>query len=257
MSQLIFKNEYVIVSQIFKESEKHVHPMMQIFIGDENNQVMVDGETYRGKIIIINQNVDHSIQTRDRFRVFLLVKPASLLAQYIRKHYLQNHTLNAHLKNNIGGSNDLKEIKAVAINPITFEEILVEDSPNELERKVLSILKVLGVTEKQVSIDERVEKLIQVIQEGRYFNYSIKEIAQQCHLSEGRMAHLFKEEVGVSLMSYIQLMQLEYVYKEVINGKSITEAALEAGFYSSSHFAYVCKKITGISISKVMKIAGL
>ena len=62
--------------------------------------------------------------------------------------------------------------------------------------------------------------------------------------------------VGVSLMSYIQLIQLEYVYKEVMQGKSITEAALEGGFSSSSHFAYVCKKITGISISKVMKIAG-
>lgn len=237
MPQLIFKNEYVIVSQIFKESEKHEHAMMQIFIGDENNVVVVEEQEYSGKIIMVNQNVNHYIKTRKRCHAFVLVKPTSVLANYIKNNYL-------------------KDQKAIAIWQITFEEIQAEDSKEVLERKVLRILEALGIKNQKIVWDKRIETLIQEIQAGKCFNDSIKKIAEKYHLSEGRMAHLFKDEVGVSLMSYIQLMQLEYVYREVIKGKSVTEAALEAGFNSSSHFAYVCKKITGISISKVMRIAG-
>ncbi len=243
MPQLIFKNDYVIVSRIFKESEKHSHLMMQIFIGDANNVVMVEGKAYSGRIIITNQNVEHYIKTRDQCSAFLLVKPTSLLAKYIKSNYI-------------------KDEAAITINDIDFEKIAQEDCKEVLERKILAILKALGIKEQasvkneQMILDERIRRLIQEIQAGKYFNHSIQDIAKVYHLSEGRMAHLFKDEAGISLMSYIQLMQLEYVYREVIKGKSVTEAALEAGFNSSSHFAYVCKKITGISISKVMRIAG-
>ena len=152
--------------------------------------------------------------------------------------------------------NYLREEKAIVVKDISFEEILQEDCKEVLDRKIYRLLQALGIEGEKLVRDARVSGLIQAIQEGKYFNSSIIEIATMYHLSEGRMAHLFKEEVGISLMSYIQLMQLEYVYKEVIKGKRVTDAALEAGFNSSSHFAYVCKKLTGISISKVMRIAG-
>ena len=237
MPNLIFKNEYVIVSQIFKESQEHFHPMLQIFIGNEDNRVIVEGKEYAGKVIIINYNVNHYIETRENCQAFILLQPSSVMAKKIKKDYLKNQ-------------------EAIVLKEITFEEISLQDSEQELEMKVESILSALKINREQRPIDTRIAALIMEIHEGKYFNASIKEIAKVYCLSESRIAHLFKEEIGLSIMSYIQLVQLEYVYKKVLAGENITSVALEAGFNSSSHFAYVCKKITGISISKVMKIAG-
>ncbi len=237
MPNLIFKNEYVIVSQIFKESQKHFHPMLQIFIGNENNKVIVEGKEYAGKVIIINQNVNHYIETRENCQAFILLQPSSVMAKKIKEDYLKNQ-------------------EAIVLKEITFEKILLQDSGQELEKKVERILNALQINREQGPLDTRIATLIMAIHEGKYFNASIKEIAKAYRLSESRIAHLFKEEIGLSIMSYIQLVQLEYVYRKVLAGENITNVALEAGFNSSSHFAYVCKKITGISISKVMKIAG-
>ena len=42
-------------------------------------------------------------------------------------------------------------------------------------------------------------------------------------------------------------------YAEIINGKSITEASIEAGFSSSAHFAEINKKLFGLSASVIKK----
>ena len=42
-------------------------------------------------------------------------------------------------------------------------------------------------------------------------------------------------------------------YTEVINGKSITEASLEAGFSSSAHFAETNKRLFGLSAMSIKK----
>ena len=42
------------------------------------------------------------------------------------------------------------------------------------------------------------------------------------------------------------------VYYEIFHGKSITEAAVEAGFSSSAHFADVNRRVFGIAASHIM-----
>jgi AraC-like DNA-binding protein len=64
---------------------------------------------------------------------------------------------------------------------------------------------------------------------------------------------LFKEEVGISLKSYILIRRMEKAYKFVTAGGKVTQAAMESGFSSSAHLAYSCKTLTGISITEVLK----
>ena len=42
-------------------------------------------------------------------------------------------------------------------------------------------------------------------------------------------------------------------YTDMINGKSITDASLDAGFSSSAHFAEINKRLFGISASVIKK----
>ncbi len=127
-------------------------------------------------------------------------------------------------------------------------------SDDELIQTVEHMLSELGVnSNKTKAKDERIQQIIANIVLGKWLNYSVKEIAEAVFLSESRLTHLFKEEAGVSLKSYILIRKMERAYKYVSSGGKITQAAQEAGFSSSAHLAYTCKTLTGISITDVLK----
>ena len=87
----------------------------------------------------------------------------------------------------------------------------------------------------------------------KHLDDKIDKIASEYGLSESRLSHAFKESAGISLKGYLTIAQLKYAYKLVTEGESKTHAALEAGFASPAHLAYICKTQMGISITDVFK----
>ncbi len=73
-------------------------------------------------------------------------------------------------------------------------------------------------------------------------------------LSESRLSHLFRKQVGISIASYIMFSKLIKAYKYMLLGENITQAAIHSGFSSSSHFATVNKKLFGISTKELGSI---
>jgi AraC-like DNA-binding protein len=77
-------------------------------------------------------------------------------------------------------------------------------------------------------------------------NISLKRLADDVNLSESRLEKLFKDQIGIPITKY----RLKYrVFIGIIHlalGRSITEAALAAGFASSSHFSKSFSAINGI-----------
>lgn len=78
-------------------------------------------------------------------------------------------------------------------------------------------------------------------------------VANHIFLSEGRFSHIFKEQVGMTFSTYLIYQRIMKTYTEIINGKSITEASIEAGFSSSTHFAETNKRSFGLSASTIKK----
>ena len=72
-------------------------------------------------------------------------------------------------------------------------------------------------------------------------------------LSSSRLSHLFKEQTGIPLKSYIILHQMERAFDELFAGKNITESSMIAGFDSPSHFASTVKKMMGMTVSLSLK----
>ena len=77
--------------------------------------------------------------------------------------------------------------------------------------------------------------------------------ADKVALSQSRLSHLFKEQVGIPLKSYIQFHQIQKAFLGLLNGKNITEAAMFAGFDTPSHFAAVTKRMMGMPASISLK----
>ena len=62
------------------------------------------------------------------------------------------------------------------------------------------------------------------------------------------------DKIGmITLKNYLTLHQLERAFQDLLAGKRITEAALNAGFDSPSHFASTVKRMMGLPARSTIK----
>lgn len=224
----------MIVEPSYSDTKLHKHNMLHIFIGRKILNIHIANKEYDGNIILLKSNVLHKAPN-GKIDYLLLVDPSSTLAMQIRRL--------------IGNGEFAKSFKN-GLDSIKIEE---KKSDSEIVSEIENTLHTIGITmDNKIVMDERIVALIADIRAYKHLGKKLIDIAREYHYSESWLTHLFKREVGVSLKSYLLLRQMEYVWQEVYKGKSITVASLEAGFASSSHFAAICKKTTGISISSAI-----
>ena len=106
---------------------------------------------------------------------------------------------------------------------------------------------------ENVVTDKRIASALSYIQLNIREQLTCRCVANYVFLSEGRFSHLFKEQVGMTFSAYLIYQRIMKTYTEIINGKSITEASIESGFSSSTHFAETNKRIFGLSASAIKK----
>ncbi|MBQ3800304.1 MAG: AraC family transcriptional regulator [Treponema sp.] len=66
---------------------------------------------------------------------------------------------------------------------------------------------------------------------------------------------MFSGQAGISLHRYLAFIKIQKAFLHVRKGKSLTRAALDAGFDSPSHLAATFKRMFGISFSQFLKSA--
>jgi AraC-like DNA-binding protein len=90
---------------------------------------------------------------------------------------------------------------------------------------------------------ERAARIIQAEPEP----VSLEQIAEQVGLSASRLSRLFHQQAGISLVEFRQRQSLQRFFKLFGDGqhKTMTAAALEAGFGSYPQFHRVFKQLTG------------
>lgn len=101
--------------------------------------------------------------------------------------------------------------------------------------------------------DERILSFLNMLEHCSCDEHSIGEYADRLSLSASRLSHLFREQVGITLKNYLTLHQLERAFQDLLTGKRITEAALDAGFDSPSHFAATVKRLMGLPARNMIK----
>lgn len=72
-------------------------------------------------------------------------------------------------------------------------------------------------------------------------------LARALNLSPSRAAHLFRDEIGVPLRSFLLWSKLRRAFTAIAQGLSLTEAAHHAGFADSAHFSRTCGRMFGAS----------
>ncbi|MDC0661566.1 helix-turn-helix domain-containing protein [Marinobacter sp. SS21] len=105
-------------------------------------------------------------------------------------------------------------------------------------------------------VDPRVARVVALIRELVAENTSVETLAQAVNLSVPRLMQLFRQYVGVPIRRYRQWHRLFVTTIAVAQGKSLTEAAMDAGFTDSAHFSHTFRTTLGLKPTDVLTELG-
>ena len=82
-------------------------------------------------------------------------------------------------------------------------------------------------------------------------NITVSELAARCNLSESRFSHVFKEQMGISAVSYLSKIRIERA-AELLESTdmSVCDVGLAVGFETQSYFCRFFKREVGVSPSE-------
>ncbi len=218
----------------------HSHCVLQIFLSfDEPLQIQVGNTSINGKCVIVNKDVSHSVNSNGKAILSMLIDPtsgfASKLISKIKGDYLICDKASIF---------DLQHTAAKLFNATDKEQYA---------SFVVEFSQYLGVDRNTKVLDERIIKILTILQDCDCYDHAIESLADKVCLSSSRLSHLFREQTGVPLKSYILFHQLEKAFTALLNGKKVTDAAMLAGFDSPSHLAATVKKWMGMPVSTSLK----
>lgn len=220
------------------DTHYHNHNYIQITIGAEKNfHITVEKDSIYTKGIILDSNTDHKLHGYNEWQLYLLVNPESIFGETIKKNLLKENKVYMIKEEEI---NDIMELNIQSISKIT--------TALEYSKFIKKLKETLGISNYNLehTIDNRIQEILNYIEAHSLDMLSVKELSNIVFLSESRLSHLFKEEIGISLTSYILHEKLEKAFYLIFNGSNITNASIEAGFSSSSHFTQTVRDKLGM-----------
>lgn len=218
----------------------HSHCVLQLFLSfGEPMQITVGDRCVGGKCVIVNKNVTHAVNTDGKSCLSVLIEPTSSFA--------------SGLIAKINGDYLVCDNGKIGALQQKASELCTANDGELYKSFVQELAACLGVDRNQKVLDERIAELLNILQNCDCYDHTVESFADKVALSSSRLSHLFREQIGVPLKSYILFHQLERAFTALLSGKSITEAAMLAGFDSPSHFAATVKKWMGMPASSSLK----
>lgn len=108
----------------------------------------------------------------------------------------------------------------------------------------------------QAVTDSRVERVLRALATDPSQQNSLAALARQAGLSQTRLRHLFREQVGLPLAAYRLWSRLLIAVRQLAIRPDLTAAAHDSGFSDSAHLSHAFRQIFGLRPSGIFKSAG-
>ena len=167
-----------------------------------------------------------------------------------------------YLNNSISNSFRSKETKRVfdeLQNEIFDQDIGYIARVNGLVDELLvltarALKKQTDIADKNMGTDQ-MAILNQYLKDQPYRNWKTKELAELLEMGQTSLYNFIKQKTGFSPHQYQLHLRVETAQIYLKQGElTITDIAIECGFYSSQHFANVFKARTGFTPSEYRKL---
>jgi len=227
------------------DSGIHQHAVIQLllsmkhpfFVRTENS------DWIRTKAVIINSNMRHEMKDFRGSFVSVTIVPERRRGVHLQKYVLK------------GVGIKFLDYKKIPHFMDQFRKCVEANCDCSVAFHICENLidSLTGVRGFKGNLDERIFNIMDWIQNNLSEPISAKKLAEIISLSEDRFLHFFKEQLGLPLRQYVLYQRTLAATKEFLSGKSLTEAALEAGFSDSAHFTRTFIEMNGMKPSQVAK----
>ena len=243
-SKIFFWKSKVMAVGEAIDATPHSHHAIQIAVGiNRCFRLKVNGVWQDCRAVIIDQDQLHQFNGKGDWQLLLLIEPESEIGIQIRREMLNDQPVKAL---------DLEGIiESVKKWLQPNQETLLYDHAEAIFYQIIDSLPVKRNT--QVGLDERIEGVLAIIRSSELTELSIGRLAQSVYLSESRLGHLFKEQVGVPIRSYILWLKMMTAIELIKEGSDFTTVAYQAGFSDSAHLSRTFRQMFGIKLSQLFK----
>lgn len=237
-TEQFYIEDHILMHSLYPTPELHAHTALHLIIPVEGClHCHIREQKTVSTGIFIDSDVPHTAASDSGQMLVFLFDAVSDIAEMIRKNFLAGREYCP-----------LPEELAGQIQQIVRTKSDLSDLDHD-------ILQLCGFGKPAESaMDERISETIAYLRAQTSVSEEIyDELCERACLSRSRFSHLFKENTGLSFSHYLVILKMRKFYENYLAGRNITDAAVEAGFSSPSHFAEVCRRQFGISFSEFVK----
>lgn len=232
------KNFIAGLSEEFK-ADLHQHPVLEIYAAcDGSSHVKIGDEIVSGQIITIGPDAVHAIADDGKRGLAVFIDPLSEMGYSMKEELLRGDAYG------VSYCDDLTDLLYSLLQNETHDDVY------SVSKKL--VFKLRG---KMIDrpFDDPVLEALRILSEEDE-NFTMEALASKVFLSKSRLAHLFSEQTGITLKSYIQYKRLEEALLKIMSGSNITEAAMDTGFSGSSHISVSGRKLTGMRLRNLLNL---
>lgn len=222
----------------------HQHDTLQLVFDIDRSFLLRDERSswHSYSSAIIRAGHMHQLDSNKSIQLFLYLDSHSEYAKELTEKYLEDKNM-ASLQDT-----DLRKLS----NDF-FKRLLVVTDCDRLWEGCQTILGHLIKPANSLKRDARIDQAIAFISASQGQPFKVKDIAAHIHLSESRLRHLFKQQVGQPIQNFILWMRVVDSLNLVLKGRQIDQCAAETGFWDSSHMNRSYKQLLGATPGAIKK----
>lgn len=225
-------------------SEMHKHFPIELYIGlDDDFDINLGEGWIKCRAILVDSNQQHQIIGRNGFLALFLLNPNFYNIKRVKS---ENFSDNRYLKPTM--EHIVPQIER--INKFMSYPRTCEDAKKLTEELVPSLCN-LEIYNRD--LDPRIKRILDMLEDIPEKKISSSELAKWVNLSESRLCHFFRKEIGTTIRRYLLWLRLREAIKLILKGNSFTAAAHESGFSDSAHLSRTYRQMFGIPPSNLLK----
>lgn len=252
----LFLNQFHQKGWYFKE---HWHEHLELHYVLEGETLFrlnkTDIHARKGDLVIANSNVLHGGYCDGEIKVLVLIFEMSALSRELADQNIIFHSL-------VEADANIEEIMTVIYQEYRSKGLgyrlvckgellkLIAYLAREYTAQVLTDSE----SDKRKKRLERLNTVLNFIQNHYTESISNGDMAQVVHLSEDRFNHLFKESMGMAPLQYVNEVRLKKAMNLLKKREgTVAEIAAAVGYTDYNHFGRQFRKMFGCTPSEVLK----
>ena len=231
----LWPTEFLLFSD-FLVAKPHAHGALQLSVGlDGMPRVQLDGVWRHARGVLVDTDIRHGFRCDGCLTAIGWIEGESRTGQQLRERVLDgrpyavlDETLCARV--------------AAAVRPVLGANASCAETYARW-RRALGELAVDITPEPR--LDRRIAAVLEHLRTTPSPPPSIGDLARIAYLSESRLQHVFREQVGVPIRRYLLWRRYLTALSLLADGSSVTDAAFAAGFADGSHLTRTAVRMNG------------